>query len=168
MKTIMIAMLAVVPAFAFAVEADYIEGEKSAELITPEISFAAGQMLGEANAAKLLHAIRLQMTKYDLDMRDPNGRKNWHGKLIREEIYTNDLVKVEVYSNAVDGAVWRYRIPFKPVDTRKYVEKYNANLPRPPMTNGIPVALAAARMKRYQEKNVVSNVTETITVGGAR
>lgn len=167
MKIITIAALALIPAFAIAVDADYQEGEKSAELITPEVSFAAGQMLGAENAAKLIHAIRLQMTKYDLDMRDPNGRKNWHGKLIREEIHANDLMKVEVYSNSVDGAVWRYAIPFKPVDVRKFVESYNKKLPPPPMTNGIPVALAEARMRRYAEKNTVSNVTETVTVGGS-
>ena len=168
MRTVILAALALIPAFAFAdgVQADYQEGEKSAELITPEISYAAAQMLGEENAAKLLHAIRLQMTKYDLDMQSDTGRKNWHGKLVKEEIHTNDAVKVQVYSNSVDGAIWRYKIPFKAADLRKIVNSYNAKLPKPPMTNGIPVALAQARMRRYEEKNTVSNVTETITVGG--
>ena len=168
MKKFMVAVVAFSAAFANAVEADYREGEKSADLITPKVSMAAAQMLGGDNALKLLHAIRLQMTKYDLDMRSDAGRRNWHGFLIREEIHTNDLLKVEVYSNAVDGAVWRYAIPFKPVDVRKLVEKYNAKLPKPPMTNGVPIALAEARMRRFHEKNVASNVTETITVGGAR
>ena len=166
MKKVMVAVVAFSAALAYAVEADYREGEKSADLLTPEVSMAASQMLGGENAARLLHAIRLQMTKYDLDMRSDAGRRNWHGSLIREEIHTNDLLKVAVYSNSVDGAVWRYAIPFKPVDVKKFVEKYNAKLPKPPMTNGVPVALAEARMRRFVEKNTVSNVTETITVGG--
>ena len=168
MRTAILAALALIPAFAFAdvVQADYQAGERSAELITPEISYAASQMLGEENAAKLIHAIRLQMSKYDLDMKNPDGRKNWHGKLLREEIHTNELVKVEVYSNSVDGAIWRYKIPFKAADLRKVVSSYNSKLPKPPMTNGIPVALAQARMRRYEEKNTVSNVTRTVTVGG--
>lgn len=168
MNKLIVAVVVFSAVIAHAVEADYVEGEKSADLITPEISMAASQMLGGENALKLLHAIRLQMTKYDLDMRSDSGRRNWHGSKIREEIHTNDLFKVEVYSNSVDGTVWRYAVPFKPVDVRQYVDKYNAKLPKPPMTNGVPVALAEARMRRYAEKNTVSNVTETITVGGAR
>ena len=168
MRTVILSALALITAFAFAdgVQADYQEGEKSAELITPEISYAAAQMLGEENAAKLIHAIRLQMTKYDLDMQSDAGRRKWHGKIVNEEIHTNDAVKVQVYSNSVDGTIWRYKIPFKAADLRKVVNSYNAKLPKPPMTNGIPVALAQARMRRYEEKNTVSNVTINITVGG--
>lgn len=168
MKKTILTALYLIPALALSadIHADYLEGEKSAELITPDISHAASQMLGEENAAKLIHAIRLQMTKYDLDMQSDAGRKKWHGKLVKEEIYTNEAVKVEVYSNSVDGTVWRYKIPFKAADIRKFVSSYNAKLPKPPMTNGIPVALARARMRRYEEKNTVSNVTVNVTVGG--
>lgn len=156
--------LAFAPAFA-EVAADYVEGEKSAELISPDVGTAAAQMLGGDMAEKLLHAVRLQMVKYDRDMKSQSGRSAWHGKLIRTEIYTNELCKVEVYSNEVDGVVWRYRTPFKPVS----VKSVNAKLPRPVMTNGIPAKLAAARLRRQAEIDQgVSNVTVTVKAGGER
>lgn len=141
------------------IAADYIEGEKSAELVTPEIQAAASAMLGAPAARQLLHAMRLQMSKYDNDMRSKSGRSAWHGKLLRSEVYTNELCAVEVYSNEVDGAIWRYRLPFKPKST---VSSYNARLPRPPMTNGIPAKLAAARQRRYDEQTTTSNVTVNV------
>lgn len=145
-------------AFPDSVPADYTDGERSTVLITPEMMAVAQQMFG-TNATPLLHAIRLQMTKYDNDMQKEAGRVSWHGRRIREEFYTNDLVKVSVYTNEVDGSVWRFKTRFKPrpVPDRKY--------PPPPMTNGIPVALARARMKSYENHITVSNVTETIDVG---
>ena len=94
------------------------------------------------------------MTKYDRDMKTKSGRLSWHGKLVREEIYTNELCKVEVYSNEVDGAVWRYRLPFRPVLPKK---------PRPATlgTNGVPARLAAARARRNAER---TNDVQTVTV----
>lgn len=156
-------------ALAFApvkadVSADYVEGEKSADLISADVGAAAAQMLGGDMAEKLLHAVRLQMVKYDRDMKSQSGRSAWHGKLVRSEIYTNELCKVEVYSNEVDGIVWRYRTPFVPVN----VKASNAKLPKPVMTNGIPAKLAAARLRRQAEKQGASNVVETVTAGGDR
>lgn len=135
-------------------DADYVEGEKSAPLVTPQIQSMMGQMLGEEQGAAFLHALKLQMTKYDRDMREMSGRRAWHGKLVREEIYTNELCKVEVYSNEVDGAVWRYRLPFRPVLPKK---------PRPATigTNGVPARLAAARARRNAER---TNDVQTVTV----
>ena len=140
------------------VPADYVEGEKSAELITPEVQAAATAMMGQSNAQAFLHALKLNMVKYDMDMRSQTGRRNWHGKLVSEEIHTNELVKVEVYSNEVSGAVWRYRLPFKPVELKKTSRKVTYS------TNGIPARLAAARAKRAAEINggtVVTNVETT-------
>ena len=115
-------------------------------------------MMGQQNAKAFLHAMKLNMVKYDMDMRSPAGRRNWHGRLVSEEIYTNELVKVEVYSNEVSGAVWRYRLPFKPVELKKTSRKVTYS------TNGIPARLAAARAKRAAEINggtVVTNVETT-------
>lgn len=155
-------------ALAFApviaeVASDYVEGEKSSDLISPDVGAAAAQMLGGDMADKLLHAVRLQMVKYDRDMQSQSGRSAWHGKLVRSEIYTNELFKVEVYSNEVDGTVWRYRTPFRPLS----VKSVNAKLPQPVMTNGIPARLAAARLRRQAEKQTVSNVVENVTAGGS-
>ena len=129
---------------ASEIAADYVEGEKSAELVTPEIQAAASAMLGAPAARQLLHAMRLQMSKYDNDMRSKSGRSAWHGKLLRSEVYTNE----------VDGAIWRYRLPFKPAARR--------TLPPPVMTNGIPAKLAAARIRRAAELNATSNVTVNV------
>lgn len=157
MKNILIvAMLTATIALADEIAADYVEGEKSAALVTPEIQAAASAMLGPEAARQLLHAMRLQMSKYDADMKTQSGRRAWHGKLLYSEIHTNDLCAVEVYSNEVDGAVWRYRLPFKPITT---VSTSNARLPRPAMTNGIPAKLAAARQRRYEEQTTTSNIT---------
>ena len=143
---------------AAEVPADYVEGEKSAELITPEVQAAATAMMGQKNAKAFLHAMKLNMVKYDMDMKSQTGRRNWHGRLVSEEIHTNELVKVEVYSNEVSGAVWRYRLPFKPVELKKTSRKVTYS------TNGIPARLAAAMAKRAAEINggpVVTNIETT-------
>lgn len=141
--------------------ADYVAGEKSTVLVTPELRALAGQLFG-ANAEQLLHAVELNMNKYDLDMVRPEGRKSWHGRIHHEEVSTNGLFKIEVYTNELTGATWRYRLPFKPKDPAEAVKKANANLPRPITTNGIPAKLAAARVRRQVESQVVSNVTVTV------
>lgn len=158
-QSIFLLTLSALVAFADEISYDYAEGEKSAVLVTPEIQTAAAAMLGQEAAQQLLHAMRLQMSKYDADMKTQSGRRAWHGKLLHSEVYTNELCAVEVYSNEVDGAVWRYRLPFKPKET---VSSYNARLPRPPMTNGIPAKLAAARLRRYEEQTTTSNVTVNV------
>lgn len=143
---------------AAEIQADYVAGEKSAELITPEVQAAAAAMMGPANAQAFLHAMRLNMVKYDMDMQKLQGRRDWHGKLVSEEIHTNELVKVEVYSNEVSGAVWRYRLPFKPVELKKSSRTVTYS------TNGIPARLAAARARRAAQLNggvVVTNIETT-------
>ena len=144
---------------AVEVQADYVEGEKSAELITPEVQAAAAAMMGQQNAQAFLHAMKLNMVKYDMDMRSQTGRRNWHGKLVSEEIHTNELVKVEVYSNEVDGTIWRYRLPFKPVQVNPTNRKVSFS------TNGIPARLAAARARRAAQLNGGIVTTNIVTVG---
>lgn len=155
--------LALVPAFVWAAEnvstnADYVAGEQSQVLITPELRAMASGLFG-ARAEEILHAVELNMAKYDLDMARPEGRKSWHGKLIKEEFPDGECVKIETYTNELTGATWRYRMPWKKVDAATQVKAANAKLPRPVITNGIPSALAAARLKRAQEASTVSNVT---------
>lgn len=143
------------------VECDYEDGEQSTVLMTPEVTGAASAMFGQ-DAAALLHAIRLQMDKYDRDVKTDAGRRSWHGKLIREEIYTNELCKVQVYSNELSGAVWRYKTAFRP---REAVTKPKTTL----TTAGVPKGLAAARARRNAERtNDVQTVTIEINVGSQR
>ena len=136
--------------------ADYEEGEKSAELITPEVAAKTAALFGDDDAKRFLHALRLQMTKYDNDMRSQTGRRNWHGKLLHQIIDTNSLTAVEVYTNEVDGSVWRYRMPFHPKPPKPPI-------PRPVATNGIPARLAAARVRAVADKAVTNSVTIEVT-----
>ena len=141
------------------VPADYVEGEKSAELITPEVETAAAAMMGPENARAFLHALRLSMRKYDIDMRTQTGRMAWHGQFLREEIHTNDLCKVEVYSNTVFGTVWRYKSKFQP---KPMVRK--TNLQTRYVEPGLPERLVNILKKRAAEIDqgtVVTNVETT-------
>ena len=114
MKNPSIILSVVFAAFAATADtpiADYVEGERSADLITPEITVAAEALLGRETASNLIHALRLNMSLYDADMRTQQGRTRWHGPCVF--VYTNDLYAVEFYSNSVDGVIWRYRKPFR-------------------------------------------------------
>lgn len=144
------------------IPADYVEGEKSADLITPEVQAAASAMMGPANAQAFLHAMRLNMVKYDMDMQKQQGRRDWHGRLVSEEIYTNELAKVEVYSNEVSGAVWRYRTSFKPAPMVKTVKGKTTFT-----TNGLPARLAAILTKRAAEIDAGTVVTNVETTANA-
>ena len=89
---------------------DYVEGEQSTALVTPQIREMAVQMFGRSEGDAVLHAMSLNMTKYDMDMRTPDGRKRWHGTLVGTSVPdTNNWTIVETYSNEVSGAVWKYR-----------------------------------------------------------
>jgi len=138
--------------------ADYVSGENSQVLVTSDMRALAGQVLG-ANADAILHAAALTMAKYDSDMKSQSGRRAWHGKMIREEVFTNALCKIEVYSNEVTGAIWRYRQPFKPVPKAvRSARKVSYS------TNGIPARLAAARAARASviESDVITtNIVHT-------
>lgn len=140
-----------------APSADYdSEVDRSAALITPEAVAALGALLGPSNAVALAHAMKLTMTAYDLDMQTPAGRKRWHGKLIKEEFPTNSAYKIEIYSNNVDHAVWRYRVRCKP-KTKAYAAPRLVQLG----TNAIPARLAAIRARRNAE---LANGTVTTNV----
>lgn len=140
--------------------ADYVDGENSAALVTNEAEAALAALVGPANATALAHALRLNMGLYDADMRTQAGRRHWHGKLVKEEIYTNQLFKIEVWSNEVTGATWRFRTPFKPTPPKQ---------PKPPTLgkelgkDGVPARLAAARAKRAAE-NASPMQTKTIVI----
>lgn len=144
------------------IPADYIEGEKSSELITPEVETAAAAMMGPENAKSFLHALRLSMQKYDIDMRTQTGRRAWHGQFLREEIHTNDLCKVEVYSNTVDGTVWRYKSKFQP---KPMVRK--TNLQTRFVEPGLPERLVNILKRRAAEIDQGTVVTNVETIANA-
>lgn len=140
--------------------ADYVEGEQSTSLITPELSAAAVQIVGSEAAQQLMHAVRLNMAVYDRDMKSKSGRERWHGRLVGEHIDDVNLVKVETYSNEVDGVVWRYQLPFKPATSnaiKRDPEKY---------TNGVLKTLwerfSPARKAVVAERWAARHSTNTV------
>ena len=144
------------------IPADYVEGERSADMITPEVHAAAAAMMGPDNARAFLHAMRLNMLKYDADMQTQKGRSAWHGSFLREEVSTNEMVKVEVYSNTVDGTIWRYKTPFKPKPMVKPLSSAQRKITY--ATNGMPARLAATIAKRAAELNAGTvTITAEIT-----
>lgn len=159
-RIIILAALVALAIHAEDLTADYEHGERSAALVTPQVQ-AAAAFLGTDMEA-MMHALRLQMTKYDMDMRTPEGRRAWHGRLMREIVDTNALAKVSVYSNEVDGTIWRYREPFTPkpaVEPTKRRTTFS--------TNGIPARLAAARARRAAQIDGPPAVTNITTIGNA-
>ena len=102
-------------------------------------------------------ALGLLNRKYHREVKRPDGRKAWHGDLVREIIDTNNLQKIEVYS---DGT--QFTFPFVVRDSPAAISNRNAQL-KTTMTRGIPAALAAARQRRAEEKaqtNIVNVVVQ--------
>lgn len=158
MKKLMIVFVLAVSAAVFGSEpaADYVDGENSADLVTPEAVAALGALVGPRHADSLAHALRLNMALYDGDMRSQPGRRRWHGVLTNEIVNTNGLYKIEVYSNRVNGAVWRFKTPFRPktpTATKRMVTM---------STNGVPARLASARAARLAQINGEVSTTNIV------
>ena len=93
--------------------------------------------------ADLLAALQLINRKYHRDCETGSGRAAWHG---RTE-YHDDGQTFTFTSRVVSAAV--------------AVSNANSRLSTT-MTRGVPRELAKARMRRAQEKSVVSNVTVSV------
>ena len=109
---------------------------------------------------EILTMYRAQIVKkYHSDMSNDSGRVKWHGKVIQQKILTNELRRIDTHDS---GFVFTN----KWIDAHKYnTERYKKKTQiRPPMTNGIPVKLAEARMRRYREKTTNSNVTIRVAI----
>ena len=114
--------------------------------------------------ADLIAALQLMNRKYHRDCKLPAGRRNWHGSLVGQTVVTNGemLVKTERHE---DGTVFTFEAPYVPPAVS--VSNANNRL-KTTLVNGVPKALAEARLKRLQEKEAVSNITVTVTAGGNR
>ncbi len=109
--------------------------------------------------ADLLAALQLINRKYHRDCETGSGRAAWHGRLRRETVATNDvgeLVKTEYHD---DGQTFTFTS--RVVSAAVAVSNANSRLSTT-MTRGVPRELAKARMRRAQEKSVVSNVTVSV------
>lgn len=100
--------------------------------------------------ADLVAALQLMNRKYHRDVASPSGRTAWHGRLVKQIIDTNALVKIERYA---DGA--EFSFPFAPPPPVQPKTTVNAQ--------GIPPALAAARARRAAERATTNTVTIVVT-----
>ena len=105
--------------------------------------------------ADLVEALGLLNRKYHRDCESLSGRQAWHGRLKKQIINTNDLTRTEVYEDGKTfTAKWKIVTPIMAVS--------NANKRVMISTNGIPAKLAAARLRRQQEKATTNIVTTVL------
>lgn len=94
---------------------------------------------------------------YERDCQTAAGRVKWHGNLKNQIVKTNELVKVTVYADGTE-----FTEPWKLITPASSVANFNSRVAV--STNGVPAALAAARLRRQQElakgTNEVTVVTE--------
>lgn len=107
----------------------------------------------------LVQALGLLNRKYHREIAAPAGRKEWHGRLVKEIIDEDAETKTEIHE---DGTTFVYR--FKVVTPSQAVTDSNEKLVA--NTNGVPAALAAARLRRVQEIQTTNVVNQVITSGG--
>ena len=105
--------------------------------------------------ADLLAALQLINRKYHRDCERGEGRRAWHGKMVREVVTTNgeEIVKTEIHE---DGQTFTF--PATPRTAAANVAAANSRL-KTTMSRGVPAALAAARARREAEKATTNMVT---------
>lgn len=133
-----------------------------AEPIASDVIFTTQYSDGRTNTwtqADLVQALGLLNRKYHRDCEKVGGRRAWHGKLKKEIVNTNELTKTEVYE---DGTSFTYK--FKVKTPAQAVKDYNSRL----STNGVPARIAAARLKRMQEKATTNTVDVTLVAGESK
>ena len=97
-------------------------------------------------------AIRSLRGLYLRDNATREGRRRWHGNTVGMPV--TDAARGVVITTYEDGEVFEDATPAK-----------STTPPKPVTTNGVPVKLAAARLRRQSEQSAVSNVTVTVTAG---
>ena len=135
-----------------------------ADAVTPEeVISAAMQIIHDEGwtAADVADAIKSVRELYVRDNSTAEGRRRWNGKVIETTVDTNTMVRTTVHENGrvfVEAA--------KVTTPSQSVAASNAKLKTTVSTNGVPKALAEARLRRQAEKDQgVSNVTVTVTAG---
>ena len=153
MKTIFAFLLFVAALFAYM-----IVDVCSAATNDTQVVFTTLYSDGKTNTwtqADLVEALGLLNRKYHRDCESLSGRQAWHGRLKKQIINTNDLTRTEVYEDGKTfTAKWKIVTPIMAVS--------NANKRVMVSTNGIPAKLAAARLRRQQEKATTNIVTTVL------
>lgn len=160
MNRTVIALCAAIAAFAAAIA--LADDPAPAELpVVAQTLFSDGTT-NTWTQTDLIAALQLINRKYHRDCESPTGRNAWHGKLVSQSVDMNSLTKTETYS---DGTTFTF--PFEQRTPAQNIAAANARL-RTSMTKGVPTALAAARLRREEEKATTNVVTVTVTAGGDR
>ena len=109
-------------------------------------------------ATDVADAIRSLRGLYVRDNATADGRRRWHGRIVTTSVDTNTLMRTTIHEDGevfVDGPTV--------ITAAQQAQKQLAQLPKRTMTtNGVPVALAAARQRIGEP---VSNVTVRIEAG---
>lgn len=114
--------------------------------------------------ADLITALQLMNRKYHREIQSHQGRTEWHGKIIRQEVLTNAAVKVDTYE---DGFVWtnKWTAPAPATPSTAAAQAAAARQARAAalarQTNGVPRAVAAARQAAAAAPSA-TNITITI------
>jgi len=149
-----------VAAFAVAAFAETNETLSAEEIIGESIKVFQDEGWTAQDVADAIRSLR---GLYVRENATAEGRRRWHGKVERTVVTTNETTIVKVTTHE-DGETFTDTGTVKP--TAQSVAAANARLPRPVTTNGVPVKLAAARLRRQGEvAQGVSNVTVTVTAG---
>ena len=85
------------------------------------------------------------------------GRIAWHGRYVGQTV---DLASQTATFTHADGTT--YSVKFAAPNLAADVAKANSKLPVAMTTNGVPVKLADARRRRYEEKVVGTNIVTTV------
>ena len=112
------------------------------------------------DAAKKL-ALQKQLAEAALEdaLATEEGRLAWHGRYVGQTV---DLASQTATFTHADGTT--YSVKFAAPNLATDVAKANRKLPVAMTTNGVPVKLADARRRRYQEKvDSPSNVTVRVS-----
>lgn len=95
--------------------------------------------------------------EHEIAMRKPEVRRDWHGRVVRTSINTNDMTKTEFYADGYRYVIKMEKRVSAPLSSRM---PRNAVQPRrPKIPSGIP-----ARLKEVMRKRHESNVPKTVTI----
>lgn len=111
-------------------------------------------------ATDVADAIRSLRGLYLRDNATKEGRTRWHGKVVTTSVDTNTLIRTTVHE---DGEVFEDEATV--ITPAASVAAYNARLPPPVMTNGIPARLANARLRQRENSTLTNEVTVTLKAG---
>ena len=113
------------------------------------------------NAEDVADAIKSLRGLYLRDTQTLEGRRRWHGQKLREVVNTNTLEKTTYYE---DGTFFTDQA--KVTTAAQSAQAHLAKLPKPVMTNGIPVRLANARIRQRENSTTTNEVVVVLKAGG--